>query len=134
MRPGEYGLEQYPPALAINIGTFAADGTIAGGRWVLFGGSFQNNNASSARITCYDGQDTTGEIVLSTGSVGNNAVSTVWLGAPGIYIQRGLFLHGSAFPWVGALYAVPLDRHHPQWHSVRTAMAELAAAMEGLRA
>ncbi len=87
---------------ALSAGKF-----LISGRWILRQVSFVNNTAAAVVLSCYDGQDATGQMV-GVVSAAAGLTGEMSFGPRGVLLEMGLFISPSAGPVSGSALAVPL--------------------------
>lgn len=92
------------PVLPVSIPT-GQSGVVLGGPLLLFGWSLrESTGAAPAQLDVYDGADQTGQPV-ATVTLAAGESTRDWLGLPGLYCRRGVFVNAVAGSVAGAVWA-----------------------------
>jgi len=94
------------PAIAVNVPTTTVGVVVASGANLLLGWAFiETTGTAGASLTIFDGSNANGSIVAPI-SLTSGQSTRDWLGAPGLFAQRGLFVALNSGSIQGALYII----------------------------
>ena len=92
------------PVLPVSIPT-GQSGVVLGGPALLFGWSLrESTGAAPAQLDVYDGADQTGQLVATITLTAGQSTRD-WLGLPGLYCRRGLYVNAVSGSVTGVLWA-----------------------------